>query len=84
MIPDTHHLTMVHIIHTILHDGSAWCVYRVVLCTEDKALLCQWLCIFVKEARSKKGKEYTPRRVSIVLSGLKRFINSKTGAGMSH
>ena len=48
-----------------------------VLCMEDKALLCHWLCIFVKEARRENGEEYTPRSVSMLLSGLQRFINSK-------
>ena len=48
-----------------------------VLCTEDKALLCHWLCIFVKEARHEKGEEYIPMSVSMVLSGLKQFLNSK-------
>ena len=28
-----------------------------VLCMEDKALVCHWLCIFVKEARRKNGEE---------------------------
>ena len=48
-----------------------------VLCVEDNALLCHWLCIFVKEARREDGEEYTPRSISMLLSGLQRFINSK-------
>lgn len=48
-----------------------------VLCMEDKALLCHWLCIFVKEARRKNGEEYTARSALILMSGLQRFINLK-------
>ena len=48
-----------------------------VLCMKDKALLCHWLCICVKEARRKNGEEYTAKSVLILLSGLQRFINLK-------
>jgi len=48
-----------------------------VLCVEDTTLLCHCLCIFVKEARREDGEEYTPRSISMLLSGPQRFINSK-------
>ena len=39
--------------------------------------LCHWLCVFVLEIRKDNREEYTPRRMTQILSGLQRFINSK-------
>ena len=36
--------------------------------------------LFVKEARRDDGEPYTPRSISMLLSGLQRFINSKREA----
>ena len=51
-----------------------------LLCMDDMSLLSKWLCIFVKEARRDNGELYTPRSISMLLSGLQRFINSKCEA----
>ena len=48
-----------------------------VLCSGDDAVLCHWLCVFVKEARRVDGTPYTPRSLSQILSGLQRFMNSR-------
>ena len=51
-----------------------------LLCMDDLGLLSKWLCVFVKEARRDNGEPYTPRSISMLLSGLQRFINSKREA----
>ena len=48
-----------------------------VLCVEEKALLCHWLCIFMKEARRKDGEEYTQRSASEWTAAIHQF---ETGA----
>ena len=47
-----------------------------VLCTNDMAELCHWLCVFVKEGRHDDGQPYTPHSLTQLLSGIQRFINS--------
>ena len=39
--------------------------------------LCHWLCVFVSEIWKDNGKEYTPKSITQILSGLQRFIDSK-------
>ena len=53
------------------------CPYDVVLCTDDMKHLCDWLCVFMKEARRENREAYTPRSISMLLSGLQRWHNSK-------
>ena len=41
--------------------------------------LCNWLCTFFAEVKKSDGTEYCPRSVSGLLSGIQRYIESKTG-----
>ena len=42
------------------------------------AVLAKWMCVFVFETRSKSGKEYSPKSITSLLSGIirhKRLVN---------
>ena len=39
-------------------------------------ILCKWLCIFVTETRSKRGKEYHPKTIMSLLAGILRCMRA--------
>ena len=41
---------------------------------EDSKIICCWLCKFIAEVRKVTGKEYTPRSLYLILSGLQRHM----------
>ena len=45
-----------------------------ILVTDDKQILCEWLCKFFTEVRKGNGEEYTPRSLYLMLAGLQRHI----------
>ena len=44
-----------------------------LLCSNDAALVCHWLCRFVLETRQESGKPYPPKSVYMLLCGLLRI-----------
>ena len=54
-----------------------------VLLTGDNASLCEWLCVFCKEARKVDGEPYTPRSISQLLAGIQRYIRRETDSGIT-
>ena len=55
-------------------EADDQCPAEVLFMKEE--LVCHWLCVFVKEARKEDGTPYTPRSISMLISGLQCFINS--------
>jgi len=62
-----------------------WCVTRnkrysdnvcpeEILITDNKKILCEWLCKFITEVRKGNGEDYTPRSLYLMLAGLQRHI----------
>ena len=45
-----------------------------ILVTDNKQILCEWLCKFVTEVRKGNGEDYTPRSLYLILAGLQRHI----------
>ena len=45
-----------------------------ILVTDNKQILCEWLCNFISEARKANGEEYTPCSLYLILAGLQRHI----------
>ena len=41
-----------------------------IFMNEDNRFICEWLCKFITETRKSNGKEYTPRSLHLILSGL--------------
>ena len=54
-----------------------------IMMTEDKEVLCHWLCIFIMEVRKESGDPYTPRSIVQLMSGLNRKISSD-GSGVNN
>lgn len=47
-----------------------------ILLTNDRDLLCKWLCVFASETRKEDGSQYTPRSIAQMFAGLQRYINT--------
>ena len=54
-----------------------------VLLAGDNASLCEWLCVFCKEARKQNGEPYTPRSISQLLAGIQRYMHRETDSGIT-
>ena len=49
-----------------------------ILLTDDKKMLCDWLCNFFLEVRKSDGMPYGPRSLASILSGIHRYIQQKS------
>ena len=54
-----------------------------LLLTDDPAVLCDTLCVYIKETRKTDGTPYSPKTLYLLLAGLQRQIRLNKGRASS-
>ena len=49
-----------------------------ILLTDDKQMLCDWLCTFFLEVQKSDGMPYCPRSLASILSGIHCYIQQNS------